>query len=214
MNRTCPSDVAVLSCASAGVPAAERASACWRSYSATTSASSRRSAMRSRVDARHRPKHVANALGVVKKERAREVRNLQRAEDRPLAPRIEHPGSDHCPAAATGPARPRLRLVRERHAVPLARRRASGRARGRGRTCGRRLRSPPRAVRSSRAASEAARGSATRARGARDSPSTPTGNRRRCRGSLRSRDAFDGSHEARWYPPPRSAALGGESAVP
>ena len=71
---------------------------------------------------RHRAPREAprGCFRVVEKEgRRREVRNLQRAEDRPLASRIENPGSDDRATAAARSARTRLRLVRERHAVPL-----------------------------------------------------------------------------------------------
>ena len=141
-----------------------------------------------RVDTGHRAKCLANALRVVEKEgRRREVRNLQRTEHRPLAPRIEHSGGDDCSTATARSARTRLRLGRERHAVPLlvhapAGERAVGVVRPNGGFA--RLlaqpdhHQPPPKLR---------RGSATRARGARGSPSTPTGSRRRCRGSLRSR---------------------------
>ena len=119
MKRTGPSDVEVLPCASAAVPAAALASARSRSYASVTSRVVQPVDDRVGVEARGGAERVPDQLVVVEQERRREVRELQGAQDAPFAAGLQQTSSHDRPAAAARRGLALFRHEAERHPVTL-----------------------------------------------------------------------------------------------
>ena len=117
MKRTGPSEVDVFPCVSAAVPAARSGLGLVLLVRHGDVVAVEAVDDRVRVDARQRAERVPDQLVVVQQQRRREVRELERSEDTPLAPRSKEARGDHGTASTTGARETLLRRQPERHPV-------------------------------------------------------------------------------------------------
>ena len=119
MKRTGPSDVDVLSCASAARPGRGPRLSLVALVRGDDFRIVQASDYHVAVDARVGVESLADPFVVVEEQRRREVRELERSEDSPFAPGIEQSRGNDRAASPTGARRALLRDETERHAVPL-----------------------------------------------------------------------------------------------